>query len=88
MVYILQAAGGGNPARFACPFLGLHGPDFGFLALPMSKDIAPAHSGAFTARFWPNAKKGLAIRPALVYDLHQESKNTADGVNIGGFDGG
>ena len=37
MVFILQAAGGGNPARFACPFLGLRGPDFGFLALSMSK---------------------------------------------------
>lgn len=37
MVYILHGAGGGNPARFACPFLGLRGPDFGFLALSMSK---------------------------------------------------
>lgn len=37
MVYILQAAGGGNPARFACPFLGLCGVNFGFLAPPMSK---------------------------------------------------
>lgn len=37
MVYILQAAGGGNPARFACPFLGLQGANFGFCALPMSK---------------------------------------------------
>lgn len=88
MVYILQAAGGGNPARFACPFLGLHGPDFGFLALPMSKDIAPAQTRAFTARFWPNEKKGLAIRPALVYDLHQESKIPPKFSPFGGFDGG
>ena len=82
MVYILQAAGGGNPARFACPFLGLQGPIFGFLAQGMGKEIAQAQTGAFTARFWPNTKKGLAIRPAVVYDLHQESKNTAEVMTL------
>ena len=48
----------------------------------MSKDIAQTQTGAFTARFWPNEKKGLAIRPALVYDLHQESKNTAEVITL------
>lgn len=64
MVYILHGAGGGNPARFACPFLGLQGVNFGFCALPMSKNSPGPNRGLY-GPILAKHKKGACNSPRI-----------------------